>query len=177
VAGDGRQETEGSKQKAEGRRQQVLTVSWSLSSHVEIRQFHPRDLDRILETEQASFGPDAWDRDLLLEYFRMCPDLFLVARRARRIRGYIITCTGARNTELVSIAVDPSERLRGLGRAMLDRTLAQLRSRRVKTWWLMVETGNQPAIRFYENYGFVRTRRSKGYYGAGRDGWRMKLSL
>jgi len=148
-----------------------------LASFVEVRPAQARDLDRILEIEQASFGPDAWDRDLLLEYFRICPDLFLVARRARRIRGYIITCTGARNTELVSIAVDPADRLHGLGRAMLDQTLAQLRSRRVKTWWLMVETGNHPAIRFYENYGFVRTRRSKGYYGAGRDGWRMRFRL
>jgi ribosomal-protein-alanine N-acetyltransferase len=148
-----------------------------LSSHVEIRPFHPRDLDRILEIEQASFGPEAWDRDLFLEYFRRCPDLFLVARRARRIGGYIITCTGSKDSELASIAVEPRDRLRGLGRAMLDESLAQLRSRRVSTWWLMVATDNQPAMHFYENYGFVRTRRSKGYYGAGRDAWRMKFRL
>jgi ribosomal-protein-alanine N-acetyltransferase len=148
-----------------------------LSWRVEIRRFHPRDLDRILEIEQASFGPDAWDRDLFLQYFRRCPDLFLVARRARRIGGYILTCVGSRNTELVSIAVDPVNRLRGLGRAMLDETLAQLRSRRVSAWWLMVATDNEPAIRFYENYGFVRTRQSKGYYGAGRDAWRMRFGV
>ena len=148
-----------------------------MGSHVEIRLFHPRDLDRILEIEQASFGPDAWDRDLFLEYFHRCPDLFLVARRARRIGGYSITCTGAKNTELVSIAVDPRDRLLGLGRAMLDETLAQLRSRRVSSWWLMVATANEPAIRFYEDYGFIRTRRSKRYYGPGRDAWRMRFRL
>ena len=148
-----------------------------MGSQVEIRRFHPRDLDRILEIEQASFGPDAWDRDLFGEYFRRCPDLFLVARRARRIGGYIITCAGTKDSELVSIAVDPGNRLRGLGRAMLDETLSQLRSRRVSTWWLMVATDNQPAIHFYENYGFVRMRRSKRYYGAGRDAWRMKFTV
>ena len=148
-----------------------------MGSHVEIRLFHPRDLDRILEIEQASFGPDAWHRDLFLEYFHRCPDLFLVARRARRIGGYSITCTGSKNTVLVSIAVDPRDRLRGLGRAMLDETLAQLRSRRVSSWWLMVATANEPAIRFYENYGFMRTRRSRRYYGAGRDAWRMRFRL
>jgi [ribosomal protein S18]-alanine N-acetyltransferase len=146
-----------------------------LSSRVEIRSFHPRDLDRILEIEKASFGRDAWDRDLFLKYFRRCPDLFLVARRARRLSGYIITYTGSKNTELVSIAVDPRDRVRGIGRAMLDETLAQLRSRRVSTWWLMVATDNEPAIHFYETFGFVRTRRSKGYYGAGRDAWRMRF--
>jgi ribosomal-protein-alanine N-acetyltransferase len=148
-----------------------------LGSRVQIRQVQSGDLDRILEIERASFDSDAWDRKLFLEYFRRCPDLFLVARRARRIAGYIITCTGSRNTELVSIAVDPQDRQQGLGRAMLDETLEQLRSRRVNSWWLMVATNNESAIRFYEDYGFIRTRRSKRYYGAGRDAWRMRLRL
>jgi ribosomal-protein-alanine N-acetyltransferase len=148
-----------------------------LASGLTIRPFQPRDLDRILKIEQDSFGPDAWDRELFLEYFRRCPDLFLVAQRPRKIGGYIITCIGSKGAELVSIAVDPGDRLRGLGRAMLDQTRAQLRSRRVNTWWLMVAIANEPAIHFYENYGFERRRRSKGYYGAGRDAWRMKFSL
>ena len=148
-----------------------------MGSQVDIRPFHPRDLDRVLEIERVSFGPDAWDRELFLEYFRRCPDLFLVARCAHRIRGYIITCTGSKEAELVSIAVDSRNRGRGLGRAMLDETLMQLRSRTVGAWWLMVATSNEPAIHFYENYGFVRTRRSKRYYGAGRDAWRMRFRL
>ena len=143
----------------------------------EVCRFQPRDLDRILEIEQASFGRDAWDRQLFLDYFRRWPDLFLVARRSRRIRGYIITCSGPKDAELVSIAVDPRDRQRGIGRAMLDETLDQLRSGRARTWWLMVATVNEKAIHFYESYGFVQTRRSKGYYGAGRDAWRMKFSL
>jgi ribosomal-protein-alanine N-acetyltransferase len=154
-----------------------VPVSCSLASHIEIRPFHARDLARILEIEQASFGSDAWDRGLFLEYFRSCPELFLVARHGRRIGGYIITCAGPNEAELVSIAVDPLDRLRGLGRAMLDATLAQLRLRRAGTWWLMVETSNDAAIRFYESYGFLRKGRTKRYYGAGRDAWRMKFKL
>jgi ribosomal-protein-alanine N-acetyltransferase len=148
-----------------------------LAARLEVRPFQSRYLDRILEIEQSSFGPDAWDRELFLEYFRRCPELFLVARLGRRIGGYIITCTGPKEAELVSIAVDPRNRLRGLGCAMLDETLAQLRSRRISTWWLMVATSNTPAIRFYESYGFVRKRRTKRYYGPGRDAWRMKFSV
>lgn len=148
-----------------------------MAARLEVRPFQPRDLDRILEIEQGSFGPDAWDRGLFLEYFRRCPALFLVVRHGRRIGGYSITCTGPKEAELVSIAVDPRDRLRGLGRAMLDETLAQLRSRRVSTWWLMVATSNDAAIRFYESYGFERKRRTKRYYGPGRDAWRMKFKL
>ena len=148
-----------------------------MSPRITLSCFQPDDLDRILEIEHASFGSDAWDRELFLEYFQRCPDLFLVARRARRIAGYIITCTKSKNAELVSIAVDPRERLRGIGRAMLNETLLELRSRRVSTWWLMVAITNGPAIQFYEGYGFKRTRRSKGYYGTGRDAWRMRFSI
>ena len=148
-----------------------------MASHFEIRLFDPGDLDRILEIEEASFGPDAWDRKLFLEYFRRCPELFLVARHGRRIGGYIITCIGQKEAELVSIAVDPRDRRRGLGRTLLDETLAQLRPRRVGTWWLMVATSNNAAIRFYESYGFARKRQTKRYYGAGRDAWRMQFVL
>jgi ribosomal-protein-alanine N-acetyltransferase len=148
-----------------------------LASQVEVRRFQSRDLSRILEIEQASFGPDAWDRALLVEYFHRCPDLFLVARWARRVGGYVITCPSSKDAELVSIAVDPSDRLRGLGRAMLDQSLSKLRSLGLRSWWLMVETTNDPAIQFYESYGFRRMRRTKRYYGAGRDAWRMKFVI
>jgi ribosomal protein S18 acetylase RimI-like enzyme len=42
---------------------------------------------------------------------------------------------------------------------------------------LMVSTANAPALRFYRQYGFIRTRLVKRYYGAGRDAWRMRLNL
>lgn len=148
-----------------------------MKSSVELRQFQLRDLDRILEIEQVSFGSDAWDRELFLDYFRQYPDLFLIARRARRIAGYIITCVGSKDAELVSIAVDPLDRGQGVARAMVDETRAQLRLHRIKTWWLMVAVSNQPAIRFYESYGFRRTRRAKRYYGAERDAWRMRCPV
>ena len=129
--------------------------------------------------EHASFGEDAWDRHLLLEYFRDTPELYFVARVGRRLAGYIITVRlgGSRSAELVSIAVDPKDRHRGVGRAMLDATRAELHSRRIRTWWLMVGTVNETAISFYERYGFTRTRLVKRYYGAGRDAWRMRMTV
>lgn len=142
-----------------------------------MRRFELADLDEVLAIEQDSFGPDAWDKKLFREYHRIHPDLFLAAKIGRRIAGYIITCAGARSAELASIAVRPRDRRRGVAQAMLHWTLAELRSKGVKTWWLMVEVDNQPAIRFYEQNGFVRTKRVKRYYGAGRDAWRMRRAL
>ncbi len=142
---------------------------------VEVRPFRRRDLNRIVEIEQASFGKDAWPAELFVGYWRESPELFLVARRGRRIAGYSITQTNWRGAELESIAVDPRHRGQGIAQALLDATVRRVRLRGVGTLRLMVSTVNAPALRFYRQYGFVRTRLVKRYYGAGRDAWRMRL--
>jgi ribosomal-protein-alanine acetyltransferase len=139
---------------------------------VDVRQFDRRNLHRIVEIEQASFAKDAWPAEAFLEYWRESPELFLIARLGRRIAGYSIARVGWRGAELESIAVHPLYRGRGVARALLDATVARLRA---VTLRLMVSTDNAPALRFYRQYGFVRTRLVKRYYGAGRDAWRMRL--
>ncbi len=137
-----------------------------------VRPFERRNLDRILAIEQASFGKDAWPAQLFLEYWRESPELFLTARCGRRIAGYSITRLNWRGAELESIAVDPLYRGRGVAQALLDATLAQSGARALR---LMVSTANAPALRFYQQYGFVRARLVKRYYGPGMDAWRMRL--
>jgi ribosomal-protein-alanine N-acetyltransferase len=144
---------------------------------MQVRQFQIGDIDDILAIERESFGRDAWSKKLFMEYFRQYPELFLIVKLGGRTAGYSITCAGSRSAELASIAVDPRHRRRGVGQALLDFTLAELRARRVKTWWLMVDTMNESGRGFYERYGFVRTKIVKSYYGRGRDAWRMRLAV
>jgi ribosomal-protein-alanine N-acetyltransferase len=141
---------------------------------VEVRRFTRRDLERVVAIERASFGQDAWQPELFLEYWRACPDLFLIARLRRRIAGYSITRTDWRGAELESIAVDPPYRGHGVAQALLKATVSQLRARTLR---LMVGTKNESALRFYERFGFTRVRKVKRYYGPGRDAWRMRLEL
>ena len=61
-----------------------------------VRRFRASDLNRILTIEHASFGEDAYDRNLFAEYARECGGLFLVVERASRVWGYMLTCTGGR---------------------------------------------------------------------------------
>jgi ribosomal-protein-alanine N-acetyltransferase len=142
---------------------------------VDVRPFERRNLGRIVEIEQDSFGKDAWPAELFIEYWRRSPELFLVARQGRRIAGYSISRVNWRGAELESIAVDPRYRGQGIARSLLDATVVRLRSQSTGVLRLMVSTANAPALRFYREYGFVRTRLVKRYYGAGRDAWRMCL--
>jgi ribosomal-protein-alanine N-acetyltransferase len=144
---------------------------------IDVRRFQRRNLGRVVEIERASFGKDAWPAESFVDYWSESPELFLVARLGRRIAGYSITRTNWRGAELESIAVDPGYRGRGVAQALLDATKACLRKDGTRAWRLMVSTANARALRFYRQYGFIRTRLVKGYYGAGRDAWRMRLEL
>jgi len=152
------------------------SVSCILASHIEVKCLSRAIWSACLAIEQSSFAEDAWDEKLFIEYHRHCPDLFLIAKLGRQIAGYAITCVDSRNAELASIAVDQRERRGGVAKALLDHTRSYLRAKRIKTWWLMVATDNEPGIRFYEAYGFKRTRLVKRYYGANRNGYRMRLA-
>ncbi len=145
-----------------------------MALQVLVRQFERRHLERVVEIEHASFGNDAWPAESFVEYWRHKPELFLIVRVGRRIAGYSITRTNWRGAELESIAVDPLYRGRGVAQALLDATLTQLPAG--VTLRLMVSTANDAALRFYRQYGFVRTRLVKRYYGKNRDAWRMSLN-
>jgi ribosomal-protein-alanine N-acetyltransferase len=143
-----------------------------------IRLFRLSDLDSILLIEHASFRKDAYDRNLFADYGRECGDLFLVAVKGRKICGYMLTClcgsASGNRAELVSIAVDPKHRGQGIASALMDSALRRLRRRSVHRYHLMVKVTNAVAIRFYEGYGFRKTRTVRRYYEDASDGWRME---
>src|ERR1035438_5946904 len=97
-----------------------------------VRPVRQRDLDWILEIEAASFGPDAYDRNLFAEYTHKCGGLFLVAELGTKVCAYSITAISpgrlGKRAELVSMAVAPAFRRKGAASALMDSTLRRLRS-------------------------------------------------
>jgi len=152
-----------------------------MAKRYSVRKLRPSDLDRILEIEHASFGKDAYDRNLFAEFFHKCGDLFLVAGTSSDICGYMITCIGGRGpddrAELVSVAVDPGHRGHGAASALMDSTLRRLRLRGVGRLGLMVRAANRKALAFYEKYGFQKVRIVRGYYEDHADGLLMAKNL
>jgi ribosomal-protein-alanine N-acetyltransferase len=139
-----------------------------------VRPVRQRDLGRILEIEAASFGADAYDRNLFAEYTRKCGDLFLVAEWGAKVCAYSIAAISpgklGNRAELVSVAVDPPFLGKGAASALMDSTLRRLRRRGVTRLGLMVKVTNQRALGFYEKYGFRKLRRVARYYEDGADG-------
>jgi ribosomal-protein-alanine N-acetyltransferase len=142
-----------------------------------VRRMRMADLNRIVEIELASFGDEAYDRNLFVEFFRKCGELFLVAEHDREVQGYMVTCIRGEQAELVSVAVDRAARRMGAASALMESTLRRLRRRGIARIGLMVRADNDKARAFYERYGFEKVRRVPRYYEAGGDGWRMAKNL
>ncbi len=89
----------------------------------------------------------------------------------------MITCIRGEQAEIISIAVDPAVRGRGVASAMMQSTLRRLRARGVLRVRLMVRVSNRAAREFYEKYGFEKVRLVRGYYERSGDGILMARLL
>ena len=78
--------------------------------------------------------------------------------------GFALIRTAADQAELLTIAVDPGHRRRGMATTLLARCRAQARERGAVTLFIEVAADNRGAIALYEKTGFVRTGHRPDYY-------------
>jgi ribosomal-protein-alanine N-acetyltransferase len=147
----------------------------------QIRPFRMSDMDAVEAVERASFGADAYDRNLFAELSGRCGRLFLVAAAAGGIRGYMVTSLAARRgmlaAEVVSVAVGPAHRGQGLASALMRSTLRRLRLRHVSRLTLAVRASNRRPQALYRKFGFAGSRRIRRYYADGEDALVLRRSL
>jgi len=84
--------------------------------------------------------------------------------------GFILMRRVADEAEVLTIAVDPAARKRGVGRALLDHALEILRARGVASVFLEVAVNNKAAQALYRATGFVACGTRRNYYEHGEDG-------
>ncbi|MVS99095.1 ribosomal protein S18-alanine N-acetyltransferase [Devosia marina] len=92
-----------------------------------------------------------------------CP-AFVACDARRRIAGFALIRIAADEAELLTIAVDPKWRGKGVGRALLDAVFADLMLSPARRMFLEVDEQNNPAIKLYEKLGFAAISKRKGYY-------------
>jgi [ribosomal protein S18]-alanine N-acetyltransferase len=85
-------------------------------------------------------------------------------RLGRTVVGFAVSRMAADEAEILSIAIAPGHRGRGLSRHLLLTHLGHLAGRGVRTVFLEVEENNQPARRLYERAGFAVAGRRERYY-------------
>ena len=83
--------------------------------------------------------------------------------------GFLLGRAAAGEAELLTLAVAPEARRRGLGQRLVSRFLYQARLRGAASAFLEVAADNAPAQALYDRAGFAPAGRRRGYY-AGPDG-------
>ena len=81
-----------------------------------------------------------------------------------KIAGYVIAFDAADEGEILNLAVAPSGRRRGMGRALVEAMLRLLTERGVHQVYLEVRESNAPARALYAAQGFREVGRRKQYY-------------
>jgi [ribosomal protein S18]-alanine N-acetyltransferase len=89
----------------------------------------------------------------------------------------MVTCRNREKAEIVSLAVNPDYRRRGLAGALMHSTLRSLRRTGARRVSLMVRPANHAAHTFYRSFGFRRVRLARGYYEDGGDAIIMARAL
>ncbi|MGI8485128.1 MAG: GNAT family N-acetyltransferase [Thermomicrobiales bacterium] len=139
-----------------------------------IEEARARDVRAIAEIQRQSFPPRlAYGPTALLTLLFWPNVAFLVARdRATdRVLGCGIADRYKGNTRVMNLAIDPSSRRRGVGRAILkelDKAMPE------GDMTLMVQEHNAGAQALYLSVGYLRAGLARDYYGANQHGIMMR---
>ncbi|MEM4576740.1 MAG: ribosomal protein S18-alanine N-acetyltransferase [Candidatus Nezhaarchaeales archaeon] len=153
-----------------------------------IREFREEDLDSVIKINRMCL-PENYTPDFFIYHFREFPEGFLVAEMGNSIVGYVMTridrgfdyysprTTLSEKGHVISIAVMPYARRRGIGEKLLRKAIDVIRKRGIKEVYLEVRVSNVPAINLYHKLGFKVVRRVSKYYADGEDAYVMLLQL
>lgn len=127
---------------------------------ISLRRFETGDLPWVMEIETRSFGSPWSAASFTIETSRPS-SISLVAELEGRPVGYAIFTRYAESWHLMTIAVDPGARRRGVGRTLI---LAGLDAIGQGPATLEVRPSNRAAIALYRDLGFVEWGVRPGYY-------------
>jgi ribosomal-protein-alanine N-acetyltransferase len=134
-----------------------------------------------MEIERLAFAPDDYPESLFRLYAADRRSWFLVATTgtgpSAHVQGYVIARLDRWGAEVVSIAVDPNLRKRGIGRMLLTAILKRVRRHDAQSIRLMVRSNNPGAAKFYRSHGFLPVGLVRNYYEDGGTAIRMRLKL
>ncbi|MEM4468572.1 MAG: ribosomal protein S18-alanine N-acetyltransferase [Candidatus Nezhaarchaeales archaeon] len=153
-----------------------------------VREFRLEDLQNVIYINRTCL-PENYAPEFFVYHFREFPEGFLVAEMNGSVVGYVMTRVDmgfdyysshkalTEKGHVISIAVLPHARQKGIGKALLSRAIEAVRKRGVKEVYLEVRVSNTPAINLYHKLGFKIVRRVPRYYADGEDAYVMSLQL
>ena len=152
-----------------------------------LRKFVPGDLQDVMRINRVCL-PENYTDFFFMDLHQRFPETFIVAEENMEIAGYIMSRieVGLSNYgfgglvkkgHVVSIAVMPQYRRKGVARALINKALEGMQYYKAKQCFLEVRVTNDAAISLYKKLGFEITRTINGYYSDGEDAYVMTKKL
>lgn len=156
-------------------------------SGVTIAPMTAQDVGAAVEIDVASFTPKGDGRGepprvereayLREELARTWARLRVARGERGEVLGYVLFWHVTDEIHLLSVAVAPAVRRRGVGRALVEDVLAYAREHAAAKVLLEVRASNAAAIALYRGLGFTEFNVRARYYADGEDGVEMTRSL
>ncbi|MCS5716811.1 GNAT family acetyltransferase [Herbiconiux sp. CPCC 205763] len=123
-----------------------------------MRPFHASDTDAVVALWQASELTRPWNdpRKDIARKLTTQPELFLVAETDSGLRGAVMAGYDGHRGWVNYLAVDPSARGHGLGRALMAEVEQRLEALGCPKVNLQIREGNEPVMEFYRALGYAR---------------------
>jgi len=152
-----------------------------------IRKFKENDLQSVMEINRETL-PENYTDYFFLDLYERFPETFIVAEEERKIVGYIMCRVEVglsnfglgglvRKGHVVSIAVLPRARRKGVAQALINMALEGMRFYKAKQCYLEVRVTNDAGVKLYTKLGFEISRTVHGYYSDGEDAYVMSKKL
>ena len=152
-----------------------------------LRKFVPDDLQNVMQINRVCL-PENYSDFFFMDLHQRYPETFIICEENGQIEGYIMCRIEVglsnygfsglvRKGHVVSIAVLPQFRHRGVAQAIIKKALEGMDYYKSKQCFLEVRVTNDIAISLYKKLGFEVTRTINGYYSDGEDAYVMTKRL
>ncbi len=153
-------------------------------SRLSLKRAGGEDVEYLKDLSRQAFGRYGPYEGMIAPWFHSEKTKTFLARRGKIRAGFVMIgpthlLEGFRPAyEILAIAVAPSWRGMGVGRALMSKALTEAADQGVQTIILHTEPSNDSAVRLFERCGFVRTSSPRrGFYPRGQDAVLMTKRL
>ncbi len=124
------------------------------------------DLEAIMQLEKACFGNDAWAKPTMRSELVAPHTHYLAAWIGQELVGYagLSKVTKATSADIQTIAVSPSQRRSGIGKALMQALIQKASELSAEEIYLEVREDRPAPQRLYESLGFEQIDRRENYY-------------
>ncbi len=150
-----------------------MSFWWFWSTPPVVVEAEAGDFDHLAEIYARSFN-QTWDAEELAALAAQPGVFVLLSRRAsaygtRRPLGFVVARKAGDEAEILTIAVDPRFRGRGIGRQLMQAVIARLYAERASCLFLEVDAKNKSALMLYRGLGMRQVGVRRGYYSSSKN--------